>query len=214
MIASTMRTFWRSKVNVESFLNQVLEDEFYEGEGVDKVISDLHQQAMGIKGYLTIQTCAFLDEYKKFHRILPEDQGLNAEAIEFKKGVKKLLKPAIALINNSWKDLYEARNVLFAHNWRKDGELLMFGEEALKATNSPWIDEEFTLLIGIFDLIIYNLQLYRKEFFEEMHGIIKKKSANKVHHRSRVLTHEESLELLTSLKFGMECLQIELTINS
>jgi len=73
-----------------------------------------------------------------------------------------------------------------------------------KPSISPWIAEEFTLLIGIFDIIIYYLKKYKPDSFEEMHSSILEKNSKKVHHRSRVTTHYASLILLEALKVIME----------
>jgi len=183
---------------------QVKEDEFYEDRVLVLTINEFHQQTHAIKGFITIQTCAFLEEYKKFHKILPEQINEKQNAIEFKKDIKILLKPAISLIESSWKDLYEARNTLFAHNWRHNDELVMFSNHSLKPSNSPWIDEEFTLLIGIFDNIIYQLQDYRTDYFDEMFNLIKQKSKIKIKHLSRVQTHNDSLKMVNLLKEVMD----------
>ena len=208
MISSSIREYWISKVAVESFLNSLelsIEDDLLYSElPISNIKEHFEKQAIPIKGFITIQTCAFLDEYQLLFKILPDDETLLNEAIEFKKGLKTIIGPAISLINNSWKDLRSVRNNLLAHNWRKGGTPIMFGESITKPQNTPWIDEEFTLLVGIFNATIYILQHYKPDYYNEMHSILKEKTSVKVHHMSRVLTHDDSIELVTALEGLMQ----------
>jgi hypothetical protein len=163
MIAASIRQYWFAKVALESFLNVVIPDELEMQEEISMphVRANFDLQNIAVKSFIIIQTCAFLEEYKIIFSIPVDDPALASESATFKNGLKIILRPAISFINKSWKDLYSVRNNLLAHNWRKDGELIMFSSITDNPSNAPWIDEEFTLLVGIFDSVIEILKGYR-----------------------------------------------------
>lgn len=203
MIASSIRQYWISKVGVESFINMIeTAEDLFEDLSTVEVKQQFEIQTYAIKGFIIIQTCAFLDEYGLLFRLMPENVDFSEEAKLFKKDLKSVMKPAITLINNYWKDLYAVRNNLLAHNWRKDGQAIMFSQLTDSPTNAPWIDEEFTLLIGIFDSIINSLKEFKPAFFSEMNNKIVCKE--KVHHRAPVIDHEKSLEIANALRTVMQ----------
>ncbi len=203
LIASSIRQYWISKVGVESFINKVETiEEYFEDLSTVEVKQQFEMQSYAIKSFIIIQTCAFLDEYTLLFKLMPEDTALNNEARALKKDLKSLMKPAISLINNYWKDLYSVRNNLLAHNWRKDGQAIMFSQLMDKPSNAPWIDEEFTLLVAIFDTIINSLKEFKPDYFTEMNNIAIIK--NKVHHKTPVTSHGKSIEIAQALKVIMQ----------
>ncbi len=210
MIASGIRQCWLSKVAVESFLNIIIPDEVEMDEIVSlpQVRASFEQQTMATKSFIIIQTCAFLDEYKFIYSLKPDDVSLNDDAVKFKEGLKIILGHAVKFINSSWKDIYAVRNNLLAHNWRSNGKLIMFSNLIDHPQNVPWIDEEFTLLVGIFDAIIEIMKEYRPDFFEEMNLFISEKSKKKVHHMTRSESHEKSIEIVNAMK-GLMKLELD-----
>jgi hypothetical protein len=210
MIAASIRQYWVAKVALESFLNIVVPDELEMQEDISmpQVRANFDLQNIAVKSFIIIQTCAFLEEYKMIFSISADDPELASESSAFKTGLKIILRPAISFINKSWKDLYAVRNNLLAHNWRKDGQLIMFSSLTDEPSNAPWIDEEFTLLVGIFDSIIEILKDYRPDYYQEMSLIITEKSKKKVHHMTRSTTHEESVKLAQAVK-GLMKLELD-----
>lgn len=200
MIASSVRQYWTSKVAVESFLNILRENDGIENDLIYQVKEKFELQTMAVKGYIIIQTCCFLDEYKLIFSLKPTDSSNDAEVNNFKNGLKKILRHPVSFINRSWKELYEVRNNLLAHNWRKNGEPIMFSHLISKPQNAPWIDEEFTLLVGIFDSVIEILKKYRLDFFNEMHTQMQAKVNETVHHMARSISHETSIEMVLEIK--------------
>lgn len=190
MIASAIRQYWIAKVEVESFINEINSvDYLFENININKVIEHFEIQNYALKFFIIIQTCAFLDEYTLFFKQIPKDASCNAKAIKFKKEMKSVTSPAIKLINKYWKDLYSVRNNVLAHNWRSNGQPIIFTQLTDLPPNVPWIDEEFTLLIGIFDSIINSLKELNSLFYTEMSTKVDNKK--KVHHMTPVLSHDE-----------------------
>lgn len=203
LISSSVKQYWVAKVAVHSFLNTVVPDEIEMEEiiSMPDIQKNFECQSYAIKCFIQIQTCAFLDEYSLLFSLPISDESKRAESIEFRKGIKTLLKPAITVINNYWKDLYEVRNTLLAHNWRKgkNSPAFMFTNATDSPPNVPWIDEEFTLLVGIFDGVLEILQQYAPDYFSELSEILATKSSQKVHHQTPVNNHEESMKLVSEI---------------
>ncbi|TBO41190.1 hypothetical protein [Pedobacter kyonggii] len=160
------------------------------------ILDHFETQSLAVKSFINIQTCAFIDEYNFLFTIKLEDDAHLQEAEKFKEGLKLIVGPAVKVIKSYWKDLRKERNRLLAHNWRDGKDAIMFGPETEVAPNIPWIDEEYTLLIGIFDKTIFYLKKYRPDYFKEMDSYIRAKSQNKIRHRSPVSTHDQSISKL------------------
>lgn len=208
MIASAIRYTWISKVAIESFINivdgheQELDPAIFPEKDIQK---SFDAQSLAVKSYLLIQTCAFLEEYKLFHKIKPEDPVHTQESIRFKKEIKAILKPAISYINESWVDLYQARNQVLAHGWRVGGgDAIMFTDMVNHPLNVPLIDEEFTLLVGIMGSMIDVLQEYNPAYFAELDAFMKDRGQNLPRHLTRTTSHEFSMEQFRAVKALMQ----------
>lgn len=202
MIASAIRYSWISNVAIQSFLNMVGPKKLDTSIFPDKDIQKNYQaQNLNVKGYLIIQTCSFLDEYKLFHKFKPEDPAELEASIRFKKEVKAILKPAISYINDCWKDLYKTRNQMLAHGWRVDGgDAIMFTDAVHYPVNAPLIDEEFTLLIGIIGSMIDVMEEYNPDYIAEVDTFMQERVKIKPPHLTPTTSHEFSKKEFLRIK--------------
>lgn len=205
MIASGIREHWIGKVQIESVLNCIDEDEIPFPSRLESFEKSFEVQNYAVKGFIMIQTCSFLEEYKYFCG----QPTVNDSEREFRSKLMTTLRPSLKVISK-WKELYQVRNGLLAHNWRTKGEAIVFRPNPTGAHQDvPWIDAEYTLLVGVFDIIIYCLKTKFKSVYEEMHDKAIKNSSHKVSHVPRASTHEEAVEQLKFLRIQLGIPNVE-----
>lgn len=116
-----------------------------------------------LSNYTILQYCSFLEEYNKY--FIPS--LFETEYKERIIRVRKRNKPGLKRIN-LWKDIFDFRNQMVAHNFRVDKESFFSENLPELKYNIPNSTSEKNLMDGIIYLICWNIKLEFPELIESM----------------------------------------------
>lgn len=172
-------------------LNSIFENTEYlnkikfEGYVVDRVTFRDSLNAT-ISNYTIILYCSFLEEYNKYFS--PKHLGKEYEERLIK--VRKKNTPVIKR-TNQWKDLYEFRNQMVAHNFRIKNKSFFSEEFKELEYQIPNTNSEKNLMDGIIYLLCLNIRLEFPEVIETLNPDYKMIFKLKI--KSSIIDHEKEL---------------------
>ena len=135
-------------LNNNEYLNEIHFDEtFYNQTPFSNSIRAL------LSNYSTIQFCSFLDEYKRFNPTLTNNENLKSRIIKVREKNKYGLKRI-----SKWKNLYDIRNQLLAHNFQIKNKSFFDNEENIVYEYSfPDTLNEKLIFLKIMEKICLNI---------------------------------------------------------
>ncbi|QDO93587.1 hypothetical protein FNB79_06205 [Formosa sediminum] len=142
-----------------------------------------------LANYSILLFCSFLEEYNDFFNI-SYLKNSNCETISI---VRQKNKAGIKRINK-WKDLYNFRNQLIAHNYRIKKKSFFSNETAMHEYKIPNTLSEKNLLSGIIYFICLNIRDAFPEVTLELN--IKEKMADILNLIGEVVDNEKELKFL------------------
>jgi len=167
----------------KDYLNKISYSEsFYQKTGFQKSLQGL------ISEHMIIQFCSFLDEYKKFN-----PKNIGEEYTERFKILSSKNKYGVKRINQ-WKNLYEYRNQIAAHNFDIKNRPILSKEEMTEYSIPNSFNEIF-IFYKICEKICHNIFNVFPEFIEKIDLNIK--LGDKVKYKKNLnLDFEKELELI------------------
>lgn len=118
-----------------------------------------------ISNYTIILYCNFLEEYNKFFTVDKIDKKYTDRILN----IKKKNKPALKRINK-WKDLFDFRNQMVAHNFRIKNQSFFSDDFTKVEYEIPNTNSEKNLIDGIIYLICVNIRTVFPDIIETLNS--------------------------------------------